>query len=318
MRTPRLLLAMACGFTTLMAASVPAQASFGEFLYHQDQHLEAFAAGMSEYTQTIDGIRWHYYARHTDSSAPCVVLVHGYTAEASNWFRFAMHVDHSRCVIAPDLPGFGQSDYSPALTYRISEQTRRLQHLLAQVKPHGQFDLVGSSMGGHIVVNYTLNYPAEVRSLTLFDAAGITPPQPSDNDKRIASGAGNSFEIHSYDDFDRFLPMTMANPPWMPSPVRHHLADEFMARDTRYKAIFTQIYRQELEDKRLGEITKPTLIIWGKHDRLIDVSTANAYHQGIKGSTLIIMPELGHLPFVEAPGESATDYQQFLSGIEKK
>ncbi|MDZ7587819.1 MAG: alpha/beta hydrolase [Parasphingorhabdus sp.] len=50
---------------------------------------------------------------------------------------------------------------------------------------------------------------------------------------------------------------------------------------------------------RLDEIRLPTLIIWGRHDRLIDVSCATVLHEGIANSELLILEDAGHVPMIE-------------------
>jgi pimeloyl-ACP methyl ester carboxylesterase len=59
----------------------------------------------------------------------------------------------------------------------------------------------------------------------------------------------------------------------------------------------------------------PTLIMWGKEDRILDVSAAAAFKKLIPQATVHIFPEVGHLPMVEIPDESAKVYQEFLSSI---
>lgn len=292
-----------------------AHASVGSYLYEHNRAFEAWLTGLDEHRITVNGVSWHYYARHTKQAGPCLVLVHGFTAEAANWFRFALRLNRDRCLIVPDLPGFGESDYRPQLPFRIPAQTTRLKDFLAKVKPGGRFDLTGSSMGGHIALRYALDYPAEVRSLTLFDAGGITSPQPSDNSRQIAATGRNSFDIRRREDFEPFLHMGMHEVPWMPGMVKDHLADQFIARNGRYMAIFAQIYQQDLEDVRVATLTLPTLIVWGDHDRLLHVSMATAFQLAIRGSRLVVMPGIGHLPFLESPGKTAGIYQGFLDGL---
>ncbi len=50
---------------------------------------------------------------------------------------------------------------------------------------------------------------------------------------------------------------------------------------------------------QLGEIKKPTLIIWGKQDGLIPVADANTFNKGIAGSELVIFEDCGHVPQYE-------------------
>lgn len=300
----------------LSFCSLQARASVGEFLYTTNRSAEAWLAGLEEKTTTVNGVAWHYYARHA-GKGDCIVLVHGFTAEAGNWFRFARHLPKDRCLIVPDLPGFGQSPYRADIGYRIPQQAQRLQALVNSLSPKGRLHLVGSSMGGHIVLTYTLLDPTRVASLTLVDAAGVISPIKSDLTLQIEKTGRNPFDVRRREDFDAFLPMTMHDIPWMPGLVKTHIADEFVARNNRYQSIFRTIFGKDMSDARLGEVKAPTLIVWGEKDRLLHVAMADVFHKGIAGSQKVIYPDLGHLPFLEAPSRMAKDWNAFFSKVDK-
>lgn len=301
----------------LTLVSVSAQASLGEFLYTSNRSAEAWLAGLEEKTRQVDGVTWHYYVRDA-GKGDCIVLVHGFTAEAGNWFRFARHLPKDRCLIVPDLPGFGQSPYKASLGYLIPQQTQRLQALVNAVAPAGKLHLVGSSMGGHIALTYALQDQKRVASLTLIDAGGVISPMKSDLTLQIERTGRNPFDVRRREDFDVFLPMTMHDIPWMPGLVKTHLADEFVERNPRYQSIFKTIFGKDMWDARLHEVNVPTLIIWGAKDRLLHVAMADVFQKSIPGAKKVIYPDLGHLPFLEAPSRTAADYMQFLDGILKQ
>lgn len=298
----------------LSVVSLAAQASLGEFLYTTNRSAEAWLAGLEEKTRQVDGVTWHYYVRDA-GKGDCIVLVHGFTAEAGNWFRFARHMPKDRCLIVPDLPGFGQSPYRADIGYLIPQQASRLQAFVNAVSPSGKLHLAGSSMGGHIVLTYALQDQKRVASLALFDAAGVVSPMKSDLTLQIEKTGRNPFDVRRPEDFTAFLPMTMHDIPWMPGLVKDHLADEFVERNARYQSIFKTIFGKDMWNERLHEIKVPTLVIWGAKDRLLHVAMADVFHKGIAGSKKVIYPDLGHLPFLEAPSRSADDYLMFLDGI---
>jgi len=51
----------------------------------------------------------------------------------------------------------------------------------------------------------------------------------------------------------------------------------------------------------LYRIAAPTLIVWGERDGFVPIAHGRAYHEGIAGSELVIVPNSGHLPHVETP-----------------
>lgn len=292
-----------------------APAPVGAWLYAANARLEATLAGLEEQERRVDGVRWRYFIRHGDTPGPCAVLIHGFTAEAANWFRLAMRLDRDRCLIVPDLPGFGGSDAPPGLSYAIPDQTARLQAFLRAVRPQGTLDVVGSSMGGHIALRLALDDPGRVHSLTLMDAGGIRSPQPSDQDRRVLAGERNGFDIRRPEEFEDFLTLGMAQVPWMPPSVRRALAATFIARNGAYQAIFAQIYHRDLEDARVGGLRLPVLVLWGERDRLLHVSMAEAFGRAIPGARVVILPGIGHLPMLEAPGAAARAVEGFWGAV---
>ena len=66
---------------------------------------------------------------------------------------------------------------------------------------------------------------------------------------------------------------------------------------------------------RLGNVTKPTLVIVGERDRTTTARAAKALHAGIEGSELVIVPGVGHVSFVEAPEPYLGAVRQFLRGV---
>ena len=69
--------------------------------------------------------------------------------------------------------------------------------------------------------------------------------------------------------------------------------------------------KEDFLNDRLGEIKKPTLIIWGKQDGLLPVSDATVFNKGIIGSELIIFDNCGHVPQFE----KAVDFNKAVLGF---
>ena len=66
---------------------------------------------------------------------------------------------------------------------------------------------------------------------------------------------------------------------------------------------------------RLGSIHKPTLIVWGREDKLIPLNFAERFHNEIAGSRLEIIDNCGHMPHVECPKEFAAAVLEFLNDL---
>jgi pimeloyl-ACP methyl ester carboxylesterase len=62
-------------------------------------------------------------------------------------------------------------------------------------------------------------------------------------------------------------------------------------------------------------LTVPTLIVWGQQDRVIHVATAAILHQLMPASQVVIMRGIGHIPMLEVPRQSASEYLRFRAKL---
>ena len=149
--------------------------------------------------------------------------------------------------------------------------------------------VAGNSMGGFVAATLALAHPERVRSLLLSDAVGVASPEPSEAEMQIRAGR-NPFLLDDVADFPAFYAMTMARPPYVPGFVRAAIAADYVARRADYEEIFTDFFGVATLDDRLGEITAPTLVMWGEQDRLVHPSTARVWADGIAGRAPCAIP----------------------------
>ena len=125
----------------------------------------------------------------------------------------------------------------------------------------------------------------------------------------------NPFFLDDVAAFPEFYAMTMARPPFVPGFVRAAIAEDYVARRAHYEEIFTDFFGVGTLDDRLDEITAPTLVMWGEQDRLVHPSTARVWAEGIAGARVVRYPDAGHMPMLELPRRTATDYRAFLARV---
>lgn len=307
---PRLLILLALVASTIGLTGCE---QAGGALYDTSMQIERRVFGLDEKTaQVTPELSIHYY-EGGPADAETLVLVHGYSADRNNWPRFARHLIKDYHIIVPDLPGHGLSTWNPDWTYSIPNQTRWLHDFLASVGVE-KFHLVGNSMGGFISATYALTYPDELLSVALFDAAGVPMPNLSPMYQQIAQGQ-NPFLLESPEQFLNFLDLAMEDRPWAPTFVYKAVGARYVALRDQLAKIHKDFHERDNIGHRVGEIQTPTLVLWGRQDRLLDVSSAEFYHQGIPGSQLAVMDGVGHLPMMERPAESASIYRDFLESL---
>lgn len=283
------------------------------------------SAGLEVKTASAGDVNLTYMERQsTDKdNAETIVLLHGFSADKDNWILFTKAVDEKYHVIAIDLAGHGDSEKSLTTDYNLIKQAERLDILLSGLGVNS-FHIAGNSMGGAISAIYSLNYREKVKSLTLIDAAGVDGETASEYYKLLEEGK-NPLIATDEESFEYRMDFTMTQPPFLPWPLRPSLLRKTLARADINEKIFADMlatkesmgmnnFEQQVQVK-MAQDPLPTLIMWGEEDRVLDVSAAAAFKRIIPQATVHIFPEVGHLPMVEIPSESAKVYEEFLASI---
>jgi pimeloyl-ACP methyl ester carboxylesterase len=240
-----------------------------------------------------------------------VVLVHGFGASADSWNRFAGQLTKRYRVIAPDLPGWGESTRLETASYGYPAQVERLHQFLSLLKL-GRIHLVGHSMGGFIASAYAARYPDEVLTLGLIAAHGVVEPEASDLARSVAQG-DNWLVASSIQEFDRLLNNIFVKRPYIPKAVLRYLANRTIRNSAKSAQIFAemQVNNPPLVE-RLPHIDAATLIVWGDQDRALHVSCADVFRQGIRNSEVLIIRGSGHMPLAENARACAEAWLAFV------
>ena len=224
-------------------------------------------------------------------------------------------------VIAPDLPGWGESTRLRGADYGPVAQAERVRVLLvvlqgaapapgggatthsAARRPYRPPTLVvGHSMGGQILGLLASKHPDAVNRIVLMDAAGVLF-KPNDFGRAVLAGR-NPFEVRDRGQLHRYLGIVFTDPPWVPWP-----ADAAMARMRARQVGFEQSVLDRvgrgpealLLGSRLGQIQSPTLLLWCRDDGVIDVSAAAVFHAGIHDNRVVLLDGCGHMPMMAQP-----------------
>lgn len=275
--------------------------------------LERFSSGLKRHTIQVGDHRVVY---SEGGHGEPVVLVHGFGASADSWNRFAKPLTKRYHVIAPDLPGWGASTRLEAASYGYPAQVERLHQFLLQLKL-GRVHLVGHSMGGFISSAYAARYPEEVITLGLIAPHGMVEPEPSELAQSVAKG-DNWLVASSHQEFDRLLNNVFAKRPYTPKSVLRYLANHSIRNSAKSRQIFEEMQTNDpLLAERLPKIVAPTLIVWGDQDRVLHVSSADLFRQGIKNSEVMLIPGSGHMPLMENARQCATAWLAFVGKAQR-
>ena len=114
---------------------------------------------------TVDGIKLHYL---TAGHGPAVILLHGYTQTSRMWRPLIPKLTGKFTIIAPDLPGIGDSDIPKDGLDMKTAATR--MHALAKSLGITKARVVGHDIGLMVAYAYAAQFPAEVEKLVVMDA----------------------------------------------------------------------------------------------------------------------------------------------------
>lgn len=273
--------------------------------------LQRRLAGLRSHTLEVDGHAIAYL--DSGGALPPLVLLHGFGADRDAWAPLAMQLRRHYRVIAPDIPGFGDSSRLPSVRYGLDDQLGRIA-AFASALGLTRFHLAGNSMGGYLAGQYAARYPAQVLSLCLIAPAGVAGAAPSELQQMLAAG-DNPLLVHTQAEFERIVGMCFARPHLNPAPVRRVLGERAIRDCAFHSRLFEELFATAVsfEDSLKG-LQVPTLVLWGDRDRLLHVSGAPLLHALLPHSRLEILPGVGHVPMLEEPARTARLMLEFQAG----
>jgi pimeloyl-ACP methyl ester carboxylesterase len=271
--------------------------------------LNRSASGLAPYTVHAAGHQVHYLA---GGAGEPVVLLHGIFAEKDHWVDFARALDGRWRIIAPDLPGFGESGRHDRQDYGYGAQVERLAALLEALRLP-RVHLAGNSMGGTLAALFAIRYPQRVASVALIGSPhGIRSPLPSEMDRLIAAGRA-PLVARDPAEFAAMLDLVFARRPFLPYPVLAQAETRALSdAPSNLRLWQMQLQDRHLLQTQLPKLRHPTLALWGDADRVFHPSGAGVLRAAVPQAQVRTMAGLGHLPMMEAPQDSARAYADFL------
>lgn len=228
-----------------------------------------------------------------------ILFLHGFDSSLLEFRRLLPLLTPNFRAIAMDLLGFG-----------FTERSRHFAPTPKNIKIHldkfwqrmiqEPMILVGVSMGGAAALDYCLSFPDRVKKLILIDSAGL---------------AKQPFATRlMFSPLDRWLTQFLANP-----KLRQNISQtayynkDFASEDARQCAgahlacpgwsesliAFTKSGGYGSFAEQLGHIALPSLIIWGKQDKILGTEAANQFQALLPNSQLVWLDRCGHVPHLE-------------------
>lgn len=291
-------------------AAVAGYFLFAEWLLAAALWAQRRAAGLAEKSIEIDGHRIVYLE---GGRGEPLLLLHGFGANKDHWLLVAPFLTRHYRVIAPDLPGFGDSSRLPGATYTLSDQLNRI-HAFARALGLSRFHLGGNSMGGYLAAHYAARERDSVQSLWLLAPAGVAAAEPSELQQMMARGE-NPLIVRTAADFDRLSKLCFVRPPYVPGAFRRCFVARAIRESEFNTKLFAELFAEAIPlETSVDGLPIRTLIMWGEADRLLHVSGAAVLARVLPNAVSILMPRTGHVPMIEQPAAAADGFLRFQHG----
>ncbi len=308
----KILIGLLCAIGIILCAGVVSYFFYPGVIVKTVVTLARCSAGLSRHDVQVDDHRWVYV---DGGKGDVILFLHGYGDTKEGWGDFPTAFKDRYRVVIPDLPGHGENSRVQSDTYGVPEQAKRLDRF-AETIGIKSFHLCAISMGGAIAAYYAGEHPEKVKSLMIMGPHGVVSALPSVAWQEYEKDNTKMLCWRNENDFSRIMGWAFDRPPKMPKLFKDYLIEAGRINYKFNKKIFDELVQggRGILEPRLSKITAPTLIIWGKNDRIFSAACGEIFKRGIKNSRLEIL-DGGHMIYLDDPAGTTKLYNDFLKTV---
>lgn len=229
-----------------------------------------------------------------------LLLVHGFPFNAAMWRPQLEGLGATAHMLAPDLPGFGDSPApdGPASMQGYAEDCVAVLDALDILEPVA---VAGLSMGGYVALALARHFPERVGALVLASTrmGADSPEGKANRDKAIAKVEAEGVEALVADMHPKLLaPQTYTERPEVAKQLK-----EIMLASSAAGAVAALAAMRDRPDAAgvLAALEVPVLIVHGEADGVIPPAEAQAMAAVQPAAQVALIPNAGHLPNLEQP-----------------
>ncbi|MGW1819232.1 alpha/beta fold hydrolase [Streptomyces sp. NPDC002125] len=268
------------------------------------------------------GLRMRYYEAGTAGATP-VVLLHGSGPGATGWSNFSGNIgtiaEAGFHVIAPDMPGWGDSD---------AQATKDMDHDVTLVEfldalGLAEAALVGNSMGAHTAVRFATLHPERITHLVTMGASlGRGPASlfgPGDGPSEGLKVLVKAYKDASPQNMKALVEiMTYDKARFATPELTRARSEAALSRPDHLKNYVEGLAHGapipvKVDRDKIPGIRTPTLLIHGKDDRVLHYETSLRLLADIPDSRLVLLNRCGHWAMIEHAAEFNRLVIDFLS-----
>lgn len=264
------------------------------------------------------------YAELGNSKNPPILLLHGVPENLNSWYAVGPLLAKNNRVLAMDWPGFGGSDpLNASEDYTSFNFAEAVVDFMDALKIENAI-IIASDIALLPALLVGLKYPERVSKLVVMDGIPFRRPQ-------YASWELNSFTKKSSlraRFMIKWFPRISAKIAYQKGFYRGHsipadVLKEFLAdgknktNQNAFSSYFQNFHLSQIYfEERAHLLNTPVLLVWGKHDRFINVKLAYEIVEKLPNAQLEIIDKAGHYVHMDRPKELVKSVTKFLS--EKK
>lgn len=249
----------------------------------------------------VNGTLSRIYAAGSGSD---VVMLHGWGSRAMVFTTLIKHLSERYRVTAVDFPGFGGSE-EPGEVWGVEDYASWAEALFQKLDIKNPL-LIGHSFGGR--VSLILASRLELHGLVLIGTPGLILPK-----RRKVSKKARAFQ--------RVKKLASLLPPSLKERLIEKAVQKYGSIDYRnasplMREVMKKVLSQDLKEY-CSRVSQPTRLIWGETDQETTLEVAEKMNELIPNSTLKVLDESGHFPFIDKPDHFTSEVDLFLQELSK-
>lgn len=255
--------------------------------------------------ETLDAAGVSVQMRRGGAGKP-LLLLHGELG-VPGWLHAHEILARHYSVYVPSLPGFGASSM-PEWMMSVRDLSAWVNWFVRDYGLPTPLHVVGFSLGGWAAAELAAANGAIFSKMVLVGAAGVKPREGEIWDYFLNSPK-EAFERSFHD---------LASPEYRKHFGRDRTPEEAEQVEANREATIRYVWRPYMHSLTLPgllpAIATPTLLVWGRQDAIVPMSSCEIYRESIPDARVAVLEDCGHMPEMEKPEEFAEAVVEFLEG----
>lgn len=237
--------------------------------------------------KNINGLNINYVC---EGEGELVLLLHGWGSNITLFNSMISLLSQKYKVIAPDMPGFGESD-EPSEPWSVDDYVDFILEFLKEFE-FEKITLLGHSFGGRVIIKMnSRDLPFEVERVILVDSAGVKPKKTFR--QKVKQRLYKMFKwVLALAIVTKLFPNALENLRKRNGSADYNAASPIM-RQTLVKVV-----NEDLTEL-MPNVKCPTLLVWGKNDDATPLSDGELMEKLMPESALVSFENAGHYSFLE-------------------